>query len=96
MIVYVAEWLEFSYLELFENKNILYNHYEEFLEETDIVFVKDMKEKDYKDYINSEKIIILAKNNNQSYIKIITCEFITRELCKKFDYMLILVKKENI
>jgi hypothetical protein len=86
MIVYVPEWLEFSYLELFENKNILHGHYQQFLEEVDIVFIKDIKEKDYKNYINSEKIIILTKNNNQSYIKNIDCEFITKELCKKFDY----------
>jgi hypothetical protein len=86
MIIYVPDWLEFSYLQLFENKNILYNNYEEFLEEEEIIFIKDMKEKEYKNYLDSEKMIILANSNNQPYIKNIDCNFIVKELCKKFDY----------
>lgn len=87
MIIYLPQWLEFSYLELFENKQIFYNSYEPSIleEESDYIFVKNVNE-NYEIYKDHKKIIIILNTpSNKSYINNISTDEVVKKLCKKFQ-----------
>lgn len=89
MIVYIPHWLEFAYLELFSNKEIFYNSYEQSIieEEAEYIFIKNITN-NYEIYENNEKIIIILNTLvNKSNLKIvsITLEEIGKKLFEKFQ-----------
>lgn len=87
MIIYLPYWLEFSYLELFENKQIFYNSYEPSIleEESDYIFIKNVNE-NYESYKDDKKIIIILNTpSNKSYINNISTDEVVKKLCEKFQ-----------
>lgn len=87
MIIYLPYWLEFSYLELFENKQIFYNSYEPSIleEESDYIFIKNVNE-NYESHKDDKKIIIILNTpSNKSYINNISTDEVVKKLCEKFQ-----------
>jgi hypothetical protein len=87
MIVYLPQWLEFAYLELFPEKQIFYNSYEQSIleDEDNYIIIKNINE-NYEIYAEKKNIIVILNTPvHKPYVENISGDEIVKKLCERFN-----------